>query len=133
MSQLRRIERDLEALDIRVKLVTFDANYLARVYVRQTQITWPLLVDSDRALYRGYGMLHATWWQLYRPRSIWKYLVLAARGVMPGKPGEDWSQLGGDVLIDPVGMVRVHFVSADPHDRPPIRRILQEVEQARRA
>ncbi len=129
MSQLRRVEQELESHDVRVKLVTFDANFLARAYVQQTHLSWPLLVDAERSLYQAYGMLRATWWQLYRPSSIVKYLGLAARGVLPGKPGEDWNQLGGDVLIDPAGIVRLHFVSTGPHDRPPISRILKLVEQ----
>ena len=50
------------------------------------------------------------------------------RGVQPGKPGEDWRQMGGDVLIDPSGIVRLHFVSSDPHDRPSLEEIFATVE-----
>jgi alkyl hydroperoxide reductase subunit AhpC len=131
VSQLRRYETEFARLDVRVKLVTFDANFLAQAYVRQTQLRWPLLVDQSREIYEAYGMLRASPWQLYNPLSILKYLGLVIRGVLPGRPGEDFHQLGGDVLIDPGGIVRVHFRSASPHDRPPVKKILQIVRSSR--
>jgi hypothetical protein len=124
VSQLRRYETDFERLDIRVKLITFDANFLAQAYVRESKLVWPLLVDESRSTYEAYGMLRASAWQLYGPLSIVKYLGLVARGFLPGKPGSDFRQLGGDVLIDPQGTVRLHFRSDNPHDRPPIPKIL---------
>ena len=91
-------------------------------------MTWPLLSDIDRSLYAAYGMGRADWWSIYGPSSIWHYLKLLASGRRLEKPGSDYRQLGGDVLIDPGGVVRLHFVSDSPHDRPEAETILDLIQ-----
>ena len=102
---------------------------MAMEYAQSTQLEWPLLLDTERQLYQAYGMERASWWALYNPVSIWKYLKLICAGKGPGKPGRDWRQLGGDVLIDPRGIVRLHFVSINSHDRPSVEAILAAATQ----
>ncbi len=94
---------------------------MARAYVEQTQLPWPLLIDSDRSVYEAYGLLRATWWSILGPASIWEYLkLIILKGRRVQKSGSDYRQLGGDILIDPDGIVRLHFLSKSPHDRPNI-------------
>ena len=100
---------------------------MALAYVKSTQLAWPLLVDSELALYSAYGMGRGSWWSIYNPASIWKYIKLILGGQAPGRPGSDWRQLGGDVLIDPKGIVRIHHVSTDPHDRPTVDSIIETI------
>jgi hypothetical protein len=133
LAQLRQHENQLATLDICVSVVTFDSSPLARAYVESTKLTWPLLLDTDRTLYRAYGMTRGGWWSIYGPASIWRYLKLMSGGRQPGKPGSDWRQLGGDVLIDPAGIVRAHHISTSPHDRPSIDAMLQIIGQADQA
>lgn len=115
----------LTELGIEVVVVTFDADFMARAYVEQTKLPWPLLIDGDRKLYRAYDMARADWWSIYGPASIWHYMKLVfGRGRKIEKPGSDTRQLGGDVLIDPEGFVRFHYVSESPHDRPSVDEIL---------
>ena len=121
---MRENEKRLNELDIRVKVITFDADYMALAYVKQTKLPWPLILDPDQTLYDAYGMTRSSWWGMYGLPSIWKYLKLIFRGQMPGKPGKDWRQLGGDILIDRQGIVRLHHVSTGPHDRPSIESLL---------
>ena len=128
MSQLRHQQERLASFGVDTKLVSFDDDFLARAYVETTRLDWPLLLDNDRSLYSAYGMESGNWWNLYSPLSIFKYLWLIARGRRPGKPGSDWRQLGGDVLIDPLGIVRLHHVSANPHDRPSLEQIFGVLE-----
>ena len=128
MSQLRQQDDRIKNLGLRVKVVTFDADFLALAYIESTKLEWPLLQDSDQKLYQAYGMLQGSWWSLYGIPSIWKYLKLIARGRTPGKPGRDWWQLGGDILIDPQGIVRVQHISSGPHDRPSVDSLLAVVE-----
>ena len=111
--------------------MTFDADPLALAYVRQTDLSWPLLLDKDRTLYRGYQMDRGAWWAIYGPASLWHYLTLIIKGQRLQRPGTDWRQLGGDVLIDPSGIVRFHFVSTSPHDRPGVESMLNIVESAK--
>jgi AhpC/TSA antioxidant enzyme len=129
---LRQHEAEFERLDIKVFVITFDVNFLAKAYVQSTGLRWPLLHDADRKLYAAYGMEKLSWWQHYSPVSIAKYLWLTVQGHFPGKPGADWQQLGGDVLIDPAGIVRFLYRSLTPHDRPKVSRILSIIQQGQR-
>lgn len=118
----------LEAHGVAVVVVTFDTGPLAEAYVRQTALEWPLLADPERKLYRAYGMLHGRAWDLYGPPAIWCYLKLLTRGRRLHRPGSDVSQLGGDVVVDPSGIVRLHHVGSGPADRPTVESILAVVE-----
>lgn len=124
---MRQQEQKLDDLDVRVKVITFDADYMALNYVKQTGLPWPLILDPEQTLYDAYGMTRGSWWSIYGLPSIWKYLKLIVRGIRPGKPGKDWRQLGGDVLIDRRGIVRFHHVSTGPHDRPSVESLLARV------
>ena len=125
MAQLRQHQSELDRLGVDVKVVTFDNDFMAQAYVRETKLTWPLLFDSKQDLYKAYGLLRASWWTLLNPVTILGYLKLLWRGVSPGRPGRDWQQLGGDILIDPAGMIRLKHISNDPHDRPSVTAILK--------
>ncbi len=101
---------------------------MAKAYVESLEMNWPLLLDPQQILYGAYSMVRGSWWDIYGLPSIANYLKLIFRGRLPGKPGKDWRQLGGDILIDPNGIVRLHYVSSGPHDRPSIETILAAVE-----
>ena len=107
--------------------MTFDADFLAQAYIKSSKLSWPLLSDPSQELYRAYGMQRGNWWALYNPVSIWDYLKLLLRGRPPGRPGRDWSQLGGDVMIDPHGIVRLQHVSVSPHDRPSVESLMETI------
>lgn len=108
-------------------VVTFEANALAQAYVEDTALPWPLLVDRNRALYRAYGMDRASFWQVWGPRSLWPYVVAASRLRLPNLPTDDVKQRGGDVLIDPSGVVRLHHVGETSVDRPSIESLLATI------
>lgn len=114
-------------MNVATAVVTFEADPLARAYVKETNLTWPLLLDQDRELYHAYGMLRGNWWNLYGPAPIWAYLKLLFAGRRLVRPGTDVTQLGGDVLIDPTSIVRLHHVGNGPADRPPVESILAVV------
>jgi alkyl hydroperoxide reductase subunit AhpC len=122
---LRQAESELQRHDAAVAVVTFEAGPLAMAYVRETHLTWPLLVDADRRLYRAYGMERGSTWNVMGPASVWAYTKLMARGRMPKKPQGDPCQLGGDVIVDPAGVVRLHHVGSGPADRPSVAELLR--------
>ena len=95
LSQLRQHEDRLKSLDVRVRVITFDADFLALAYVKNTNLTWPLLQDSQQQLYKQYGMTRGSWWTIYGLPSILKYLKLIFRGQKPGKPGKT----GGNLAV----------------------------------
>lgn len=101
---------------------------MAEAYVKETELNWPLLMDSDRSLYQRYGLSRGSWFAIYGVSSIWKYIKLIAGGRRPGKPGKDWRQLGGDILIDPAGYIRLFHASESPHDRPSPESIFELIE-----
>jgi len=128
--QLRQQQTDLAALDVRVLVVTFESASSARTYLGDTDLPWPLLLDDDRRLYRAYGMERGRWWQIYGPRTLWTYFRLIREGRRLETSGGDPHQLGGDVLIDPEGVVRLQYVSANPADRPSVGRLISVVRRS---
>ena len=114
-------------------VVTFEAGAVARAYAAETALTWPLLVDESRALYHAYDMLQAGFWDVWGPRTLWAYAKALLRGERLHAAGGDTSQRGGDVVVDPDGVVRMHHVGGGPADRPPVADILRIVERAPRA
>ncbi len=123
-------EQVLEELGVKTVVVTFEAGFMARAYVEDTGLRWPLLVDEDRTLYHGYGMLRAGIRELIGPATLWLYLKEALRGRLPRKSTGDVSQRGGDVLIDPGGTVRLHYIGSTPADRPRVESILKIVQES---
>ena len=113
-------------------VVTFENDFLARVYVEDTGLSWPLLVDDTRETYRAYGMLSASFWDIWGPRTWWVYLKEFLKGQRLKKSEGDISQRGGDVLIDPAGIVALHHVGAGPADRPAVKSILKRIPSAER-
>jgi len=126
---LQQYEDELDRRDAKVIVVTFEAGFLARAYIEDTGLRWPLLIDTTRELYRAYGMLEAGFWDIWGPGTWWAYLKEFAHGRLPKKSEGDISQRGGDVLVDPAGIVRLHHVGQGPGDRPSARSILAAVRR----
>lgn len=61
-------------------MVTFEDGFLARSYVAETSLTWPLLVDDTRETYKNYGMLSASFWDVWGPKTWWVYLEQVMKG-----------------------------------------------------
>ncbi len=118
----------LSSLGVEIQIITFDSVFLAHDYVKYTEVTWPLLRDESKELYVEYGMMIGSWWSIVGPVAIWKYLKLIFAGRKLQKSGKDYRQLGGDVLVDPDGIIRLHHVSTSPHDRPEVESIIEVVE-----
>lgn len=123
---------ELESLGVEVVIVTFERAEIAKHYAGESASSWPILLDESRELYRAYGMERGGWWAVFGPRSWWGYLKLLLRGRTLHRPTDDVHQLGGDVLIDPQGTVRLHYVGRTPVDRPPVESLLEVVRSASR-
>ena len=98
---------------------------MTQAYVEETGLAWPVVVDDSRSLYQAYGMLRGTWWNIWGPRTWLVYARLMLRGRRLRPSAADPDQLGGNVLIDPDGIVRLHHVGAGPADRPKVSEILR--------
>lgn len=124
---MREHEDEIEALGIKVLVITFEAGPLALAYVKETDMRWPLLVDESRALYAAYGMHRGRWRDILGWSSWWAYAKLLFRGRRLQRSSGDLQQLGGDVLIDPAGVVRLHHSGTGPADRPSVSSLLEVV------
>jgi alkyl hydroperoxide reductase subunit AhpC len=127
LSQLRQRADQIASLDLSVLVVTFESPQHARRYVEEIELPWPMLIDENRSLYRAYGMEPGNWREIFGPASWAAYGKLMIRGRMPRRPTGDTQQLGGDVVIDPSGVVRLHHVGSGPADRLSIEQLLEAV------
>lgn len=118
----------MDALQVDVVIVTFDSSQLARGYLEDTGVPWTLLLDKERSLYAAYDMLKASVWDVWGPRSVVAYLQALWSGERLSKGGRDAHQRGGNILIDPDGIVRLHHIGRGPADRPPVETLIEVVE-----
>jgi peroxiredoxin len=130
---LRERETQFEAWRLKVVVVTFAHDFLARSYVEDTALTWPLLIDSDRQVYRSYDMLKASFLDIWGPRTWLVYGRELLKGQKLEASQDDIYQRGGDVLIDPDGIVRLHHVGDGPADRPEAEEIFRIVTGTRKS
>ena len=86
-----------------------------------------MLVDTERSLYNAYSMHRGGLWAIWGPKSWWGFLKLIFKGRRLRPPAGDVYQLGGDVLLDPFGGVKLHHVMWVPVDRPDEKSILDLV------
>jgi hypothetical protein len=121
---------EFEALGVRVVVVTFEAGPLALAYVQNADMQWPLLIDESRALYAAYGMRRGRWQDIFGWSSLWIYAKLLFRGRRLRRRSGDVYQLGGDVLVDPSGLVRLRHVGIGPADRPAVSALLKFIRDA---
>jgi hypothetical protein len=116
-------------MGLAIVVVTFEARGRAEEYVRETGLRWPLLIDRQRVLYSAYGMGRGRWSAIWGPATWWAYLQLIGRGYRLKRPTSDIRQLGGDVLVDPAGLVALHHVGEGPADRPAVAALFERVRQ----
>jgi hypothetical protein len=124
---LRDHENEFTKRNVKIAVVTFEKDFLARSYVVETSLAWPLLVDDTRETYRNYGMLSASFRDIWGPRTWGAYIKEVIKGEKLRKSEGDIYQRDGDVLIDPNGIVSLHHVGIGPADRPAIETILNKI------
>ena len=122
--QLQQVDATLRDLEIRVAVVTFEAPEVAERFRAETETPWPILVDSTREAYHAYGMRRAKLRHLLGPTTLRAYARELYRGERLRLPTGDTTQQGGDVLVDPDGMLRFHHIGAGSGYRRPVDEIL---------
>jgi len=115
-----------------VVVISFGASDAVEGYRRRLALPFSVAVDPERRAYQAYGMLPGSFWRTWHPRAMWRYVVLALRGLQIRRPawGDDLSQLGGDFVIGPDGLLRFVHVSQRPDDRPEVERLIQALPEA---
>lgn len=128
MAQLRQSARSFEQLDTRVVIISFVDGYWAENWLRETESPFPVLLDIERRVYRAYG-LSRSWRRAWGPKILWHY----ARRLVAGERWRgiqgDSTQLGGDMIVDRQGMIRLRYHSDDPTNRPDVTQLLDCVRR----
>ncbi len=105
-------------MSIKVIVITFEPIKVQAFPVMEKMTDFQYYVDEERKLYSYYGLDKAGFWDLWGPRTWMTYLRLLLKGRKIVKSESDIYQRGGDVLIDPYGVIRYHHVGTGPADRP---------------
>jgi peroxiredoxin len=121
-------QKELERLNIKVMVISFEPLRSLAFPVAEVAENFSYYVDEKRQLYRYYGILNAGFWDLWGPRTWMIYLRLVLKGRKIIKSQGDINQRGGDVLIDPNGIVHYHHIGTGPGDRPDPAQICNLVE-----
>jgi len=124
---LQQQAAEIDALGIAVVALAFQSAERARTYVERTGWPWPLVVDEECRVYREYGMDRGSTWAIWGPASWGTFLKLILKGRRLRPPAGDIYRRGGDVLVDPDGIVRLHHVGQTPADRPGVNELLEVV------
>ncbi len=108
-------------------VLTFQGGLLAQQYAKEELPGFTVLVDREREVYRRYGMLTGGLWDIWGWNTIRAYVGLLLKGRRLRLPHVDTTQLGGDVIVDPDGVIRFFQRSKNPADRPPVSELLKRV------
>ena len=111
-------------------MVSFETISSTWKYLKDTSLPWPVLVDSEKSLYHYFGMGKAGFWDIWGYRTWRAYLKELFQGRLPRKGEGDFQQRGGDVILDPDGLVRLQHIGSGPGDRPEVTQLLQFVKGA---
>jgi len=109
---------DFAQLNIKVIVITFEPVQRLAFPVEKETMDFPYYVDEEKKLYKYYGLFKAGFWDLWGPRTWLTYAHLLLKGRKIVKSASDIYQRGGDVLIDPHGVIRLHHIGRGPADRP---------------
>ncbi len=81
-----------------------------------------LLTDPERNAYEAFRIGRGSWWKVWGPKTIKKYLSLIRQGrtYQKHEAGSDTLQLGGDFVIGPDQHMTYVYRPPDPDSRPPV-------------
>ena len=123
MAQLRQHTSDLEALKTNVVIISFGSPYNARLWEKETQSQFTLLLDPERNAYRAYG-LERSMLRSWGLNTFLTYSRLLLNGRKWRGIQGDSGQLGGDFIVNANGIIRLAYYSRDPSDRPSVSYLL---------
>ena len=108
-------------------LLSFGQESQAISWIQETKAPFPLLIDTERSVYRAYG-LERSFVKSWHPRIILHYLALLLKGRKLHPIQGDPNQLGGDFIVDAWGIVRFSHYSEDPSDRPSFKQMMEAIK-----
>ena len=112
-----------------VVLLTFTDPREVVSYRSAHELPFPILVDSDRAAYRAFGLGRGSVRRVWGLKSARKYFdIVRVSGIGAlSVPIEDTLQLGGDFVVGPDGTLVYGFWGEGPDDRPDVDELIEAV------
>lgn len=126
---MRDHHKEIEALGATVLFLSFGQAWQAKRWLQETSVSYPLLLDPERRIYKAYGLKRSIT-KAWHPRMFLYYFRLLWKGRKLRPVQGDPYQLGGDFVVDSQGIIRYAHPSDDPLDRPDIVTVLNALENA---
>lgn len=109
-------------------VVSYGTMEWANNWISETGVSFPFLLDADRAVYRLYE-LERSFLRIWNPNVLVSYARLLLKGYSLKPVMGDPYQLGADFVVDKEGVVRLSFYSKNPADRPSVETLISVVRE----
>ena len=106
--------------DARIAIVTFATPDRLAAYRAHLRLTFDVVADTDRVLYRLLGAERGITRQVWSAGTIRMYIRLISAGRRLRWPTEDVHQLGADAVVGRDGVLRYLSLPSTPNARPPV-------------
>jgi len=113
-------ERIKEFGHAEIAVVTFTDATRLDAYVQHLGVSFPVVTDVDRELYRALRLERGTRRQVWSLGTLKKYWHLLRAGKKLQRTHEDIRQLGADVIVGADGCIIKIFRPATPDARPSV-------------
>lgn len=116
---------DFEGAGATVAAIGMGTTEMAADFATESNIPFPLLVDSSRQSYRALEIDKGSWSDVIGPR-VWRHGLAAIREghKLSTMPKQDPRQLGGAAVIAPGGEVRYLHRATTSSDLAPVEELL---------
>jgi AhpC/TSA antioxidant enzyme len=104
----------------------------AKLASYQDRHRWPfrLFADPERKVYTAFNLKRLSWFRVFSPATLARYLKLSRRGMKREVyGGDDIYQSGGDFLVDRSGTILFAYRGQGPADRPAPAKLLLEIDR----
>ena len=134
LGEVNASKAEFERRGVSIVVVSFAEP--AKLVHYQEHRRWPftMLADPERNAYRAFSLKRLSWFQLFSPATLMRYLKLFREGMEREDYGqEDIHQSGGDFLLDRKGNVLFAHRSRNPADRPSAAELVRQIDRLRSA
>ena len=114
--------------DARIAIVTFATPERLAAYRQHLHLTFDIVADTDRTLYRLLGAERGSTRQVWSAGTIRMYARLLRSGRRLRRPTEDIRQLGADAVISRNGDLRYLSLPSTPDARPPLSELIAALD-----
>ena len=114
--------------DARIAIVTFATPDRLAAYRQHLHLTFDIVADTDRTLYRLLGAERGSTRQVWSAGTIRMYARLVRAGRRLRRPTEDIRQLGADAVISRNGDLRYLSLPSTPDTRPPVSELIAALD-----